>query len=398
MPDFPKVSELFRVFRDEAVSRSRRLTVNAVDRDGTDSNIMGFGGAAVGEEVIAQLAATEEGFWLDSSRGAKLDKWAWDRYGMVRKPAAPAFVTVRFTTTAANPTAFSIPPGTRVATSDGHEFLTVVGSVFPQFSVGPIEVLARSTLAGIDQNVRATKISSVVSSIVGQPTDLAVTNVEAATGGDNVEDDDDFKSRIRRFWVAARRGTKGAVETGALAVPGVVRATAIEALQTYGYPTRALTLVIADRFTDALVKTGQAVATYETKSQALAHVVFGALAEYRAYGIPVNVIVAQIKLVPVVLRLRFQATVTNTDALALYARTLVVQAVNELNPGATFDPDAIEALLASVPGLDIVGDEVASPVGAIVPTSPYQVLRTSLSLVTFDSQATLQTQAASLLL
>lgn len=398
MPDFPKSADLFRIFRDEAVSRSQRLTVNAVDRDGSDSNIMGYGAAVVGEEVIAQLASTEEGFWLDASKGPKLDKWAFDRYGMVRKPAAPAFVTVRFTTTAANPTAFSIPPGVKCATSDGHEFQTVVGVVFPLASTGPIEVLARSTLAGIDQNVGEGTIGSITSSIVGQPTDLTVTNSEAASGGDNVEQDDEFKSRIRRFWVAARRGTKGAIETGALAVPGVVRATAFEGLQSYGYPTRALSLVLADRFTDALVRTGQSVPTYETKSQALAQVVFGALGEYRAYGMPINIIVAQVKLIPVVLRLRFQATVANTDALALFARTLVAQHINSLNPGATFDPDNLEALLASVSGLDIVGDEVASPVGPIVPTSPYQVLRTSLSLVTFDSQATLQSQAASMLL
>ena len=376
MADFPKAADLFRIFRDEAVSRSRRLTVNAVDRDGTDSNIMGYGGAVVGEEVIAQLASVEEGFWLDAARNARLDKWAWDRYGMVRKPAAPAFVTLSFTTTAANPVAFAIPPGTRCSTSDGHEFQTVVGAVFPLAGIGPINVLARSTLAGVDQNVGSGSITSIVSSITGQPTDLEVSNAEAASGGDNIEQDDEFKSRIRRFWVAARRGTKGAIETGALAVPGVVRAQAFEGLQSYGYPTRALSLVIADRFTDALVRTGLSVPTYDTKSQAL----------------------AQVKLIPVVLRLRFQATVSNTDALALFARTLVAQHVNSLNPGATFDPAELEALLKSVSGLDIVGDEVASPVGPIVPTSPYQVLRTSLSLVTFDSQATLQTQAASMLL
>lgn len=398
MADFPKAADLFRIFRDEAVSRSRRLTVNAVDRDGTDSNIMGYGGAVVGEEVIAQLAAVEEGFWLDAARNARLDKWAWDRYGMVRKPAAPAFVTLSFTTTAANPVAFAIPPGTRCSTSDGHEFQTVVGSVFPMGGIGPIQVLARSTLAGVDQNVGSGSIRSIVSPITGQPTDLEVTNGEAASGGDNIEQDDEFKSRIRRFWVAARRGTKGAIETGALAVPGVVRAQAFEGLQSFGYPTRALSLVIADRFTDALVRTGLTVPTYDTKSQALAHVVFGALGEYRAYGMPINIIVAQVRLIPVVLRLRFQATVSNTDALALFARTLVAQHVNSLNPGATFDPAELEALLKSVSGLDIVGDEVASPVGPIVPTSPYQVLRTSLSLVTFDSQATLQTQAASMLL
>lgn len=393
MPDFPKFGDFFRVFRDEVVSRSQRLTVNAVDRDGTDSNIHAAATAVVGEEVIGQLASVEEGTFLDSAFGQKLDKLAYDRYGMVRKQAAPAFVFVRFTTTSAAPAAFAIPGGTRMATSSGQEFITVVSAPFPLAGIGPIQVLARSTLAGIDQNIGAGTILSITSTVPGAPTDLGVTNIEAAAGGAGIESDDDFKTRIRRFWVAARRGTKGALETGALAVPGVVRAVAIEALQGAGYPTRAVTLVIADQFTDALVRQGVAVPSYGVKSQALAQVVSAQLDEFRADGMPVKVIVAQVRLLQVVLRLRFQATVVNPDAVALYARTLVAQLINGSNPGATFDPADVTPLLRSVSGLDVFGDEVASPAGQIIPTSPYQKLSTTLALVTTDSQATLQSQA-----
>lgn len=393
MPDFPKASDFFRIFRDEAVSRSQRLTVNAVDRDGSDANIHGFATAVIGEEVIGQLAGVEEGVWLDSCFGAKLDRWAWDRYGMLRKQAAPSFVFLDFSTTAAAPTAFTIPAGTRCATAGGQEFLTVATVPFPFAGIGPVQALARSTLAGIDQNVGTGTIANLTSSVASAPTDLRVTNSASAAGGANVESDDDFKSRIRRFWVAARRGTKGAVETGALAVPGVVRAVAIEALQSFGYPTRAVTLAISDGFTDALVRQGVSVPAYDTRSQAFAGVVASQLDEFRACGIPVKVIVAQVRLISVVLRLRFQATVTNPDAVALAARTLVVQSINGGNPGATFDPADVLPLLRSVSGLDVFGDEVASPVGPIIPTSPYQKLATQLAQVTTDSQATLQSQA-----
>jgi hypothetical protein len=94
-----------------------------------------------------------------------------------------------------------------------------------------------------------------------------------------------------------------------------------------------------------------------------------------------------------VLRLRFRATVTNPDAVALFARTLIVSLMNGGNPGDAFVPADATQALRSVAGLDWFGDEIASPPGPIVPTSPYQVLRTSLSLVTTDSQATLQSQA-----
>lgn len=393
MPDFPKFGDFFRIGADEAVARSQRLTVNAVDRDGSDSNIIIAAGAAVGEEVIGQLASVEEGVWLDSARGPKLDRWAWDRYGMTRKSAAPSFLFLAFSTSAVVGAMFTIPAGTRCATSDGKEFLTVVSVPFPAGGTGPITALARSSLAGSDQNVQSATVVNVTSSINSSPTDLAVTNVEASAGGANVESDDDFKSRIRRFWVSVRRGTRGAIETGALAVPGVVRAVAIEALHRFGYPTRSTTLVISDGFTDALVRVGTTVPLYDTQSQALAQQVAGALDDFRACGMPVKVIVAQVRLIAVVVRLRFQATVTNPDAVALYARTLIAQSIIGLDPGKAFDPAVAQELLTHVSGLDIFGDEIASPVGPIIPTSPYQKLATTLAQVTTDSQATLQSQA-----
>lgn len=395
MPDFPKFDDLFTIFRDEAVSRSQRLTVSAVDRDGSDANIHGAATAAVGEEVIAQLASVEEGFWLDSATGAKLERHAWGRYQMLKKQASSSFVFVEFSTTVAAPGSFTIPAGTRLSTSAGQEFVTLTSVPFPLGSSGPIQAMARSTLAGPDQNVRTGTITSIKSQITGQPTDLVVTNPAAAAGGDLVESDDDFKARIRAFWVNARRGTKGAIQQGALAVPGVVRATSIETLQSFGYPSRALTLVIADRFTDALVLQGVQVPSYDTKSQALALDVSQKLDEFRADGIPVKVIVAQIRLVPVVLRLRFRANVTDPDAVALFARTLIAQFINGSKSGAPFVPADAAQALRTVAGIDWFGDEIASPPGPIVPTSPYQVLRTSLSLVTTDSQTTLQQQATS---
>lgn len=395
MPDFPKFDDLFKIFRDEAVSRSQRLTVNAVDRDGSDANIHGAATAAMGEEVIGQLASVEEGFWLDSARGPKLDRWAWGRYQQLRKQASSALVFVQFSTTAAAPGPFTIPGGTRLATSAGQEFVTLQNVPFPLGGTGPIQVMARSTLAGPDQNVASGTITSIKSQIVGQPTDLVVTNPLAAAGGDLVEQDDDFQARLRAFWTNARRGTLGAIVQGALGVPGVVRASATEGLQSFGYPTRSVSLVIADRFTDALVKQGVPVPSYDTQSQALAQVVSQQLDEFRACGIPVKVIVAQQRLVPVVLRMRFRASVTNPDAVALFARTVITGLINGGNPGDAFVPADATQRLRSVPGIDWFGDEIASPPGPIVPTSPNQVLRTSLALVTTDSQATLQAQATS---
>lgn len=387
--DFPRAQDLFRTFRDEVVSRADRLTLNAVDRDGTDANIMGYGAAMIGEEVIGQLASVEEGRWLDSAFGVKLDRLAWDRYQLLRKPAAPAFVNLAFSTATAAPAAFSIPPNTKVRSADGREFLTTVAVTYPAGSVGPVYVTARSALSGIDQNVKSETLKSLTSAIVGAPAGLTVTNPKSAAGGANAESDDQFKARIRRFWVSARRGTKGALEAGALAVPGVTSALAIEGLTGPGYPNRQTSLVISDDFTDALVLAGVSTPTYDARSQAFAKVVFNALDEYRVFGMSVSVMVAAVRLVSVALRLHFQAGVADPDTLALYARSLIVQHINELAPGEVFDPaDALD-ILRTVPGLTVMGDEIASPAGTINPSSPYEVLRSSLAFVSVDPQALL---------
>lgn len=388
--DFPKASELFRTYRDTIVAKSTRVTMNAVDRDGSDVNLVGAGGAAMGEEIVASVADVEEGFWLDSTRGVKLDRLVWDRFQITRNPAASSFVYVHFSCTAANPLAFAIPAGTKVSTGDGVVFITVVTESFPVGSTGPIAVLARSSLAGPDQNVDENTITSITSQVANAAAGFVATNPAAATGGASRETDSQLRARARRFWTAARRGTKSAIELGALSVPGVITANAFEGLTGPAYPNRMVTLVVSDAFTDALVKQGVTVPTYALKSQAFGVQVGNGLDEYRACGIPVFVRVGQVALISVILRLRFSATAaSDIDTLTLLARTSVVNLVNRGGGGDVFDPAAVTALLKSIPGLDVRGDEVVSPAGSVIPSSPYQLLRTSLALVTTDTQATL---------
>lgn len=388
--DFPKFAELFRTFRDTIVANSSRVTLNAVDRDGSDVNLIGAGGGAMGEEVVESLADVNEGFWLDSARGPKLDRLVWDRYSMTRLPAAPSFVFVQFVTSSPNPLAFAINAGTKLSTSDGVEFVTVTSSTFPLGSSGPVTLLCRSTLAGTDRNVDAGTIGSITSRIPNSPANLIVNNAAAAAGGANAELDSALRSRARRFWSAARRGTKAALELGALSVAGVVSAAAFEGLTGPAIPGRMVSLVVTDAFTDALVQQGQTVSSYATKSQAFAVQVLTGLDEYRAFGIPVFVSVAQVAMVSVILRLRYFATAaSDIDYINSLARSAMVNWTNQLGGGAILDPADLLAKLRAIPGLDIRGDEVVSPPGPIVPGSPYRALRTSSSLVTVDGPATL---------
>ncbi len=381
MADFPSREDIFRIARDELLRRNGQITRATVERSGSDANILANLAVAAADEVIGQLISVCAGAYLSSARGEALDRLVFDRYGLLRKSAANSLGTVTFSTTTANPAAFTIPVGTTVSTSDGIEFLTTVATSFPVSAVGPIFVAVRSVLAGADQQAAIRTITSIVSTITGQPADLVVTNTVATAGADDAEDDDSLRDRARRFFTTAQRGTIGALEAAALAFPGVNKASAIEVLDTLGRPARFVQLVISDRFSDSLAVLNATSATFDAQSQKLATEVFLSLSSVRGAGVFVQVIVGNVVLQSVQLQLTFAAGV-NADIIALTARSSMVNFINGLSPGASFVPEtAITSALSSITGLIITGDEIVTPAGTVVPKST-EVIRSLLSLVT----------------
>lgn len=391
--DFPTFLDLFRVARDEVLVRSSQLTLDAVERDGSDSNILLATSSAVADEVVGQLVDVEAGVFLDSASGQALDKLVFDRTGIVRKAAAPGIGSVQFSTTAPNPAAFTITANVILQTTDGIQYITTSTELFPLLSTGPITVPIRSVLAGSNQQAQQNTITNIVTSIPGSPTDLVCTNVLATAGADDAESDADLRSRARQFFLTLRKATIPALEAGALAVPGVRRATAIEVIDVLGRPARLVQLVVADAFTDALVNQGVDPPAYQLQSQQLTLAVFAALSDVRAAGINVQVFVAQLVLQTITLRLRFHAGV-NVDLVALTARATVVATVNGLSPGDTLSVSALESALQTVTGLDWQGDEIVSPAGDVVPQA-LQVIRTSLALT---NASALQTDSSAAVL
>lgn len=383
MADFPTYAELFRVARDEMLSKNSKLTAEIIERDGSDANIQTSGMASAAEEVIGQLAAAEAALFLSSAKKKDLDRLVFDRYGITRKVASPAIGSVAFSTVTANPSAFSIPAGTPLSTPDGRRFVTMASVTFPAASVGPIMVAVRSVLAGLSQQAAAGTITSISGAITGAPSDLSVTNPLATAGATNEELDDELRDRARRFFVTARRGTLDAIEAVALEVAGVVKATAVEQLDAMGRPARAVELIVADQYTDLLVSYSPTPATYQTQSQVLAQTVYLALEDTRAAGIYVNVRVASVVLQGVQLALRFQAGV-DVDTVALKARSAVVNTINSLSPGKPLLLADIYTALRKVRGLTVTDTEVVSPQGDVLPET-LQVLRSNLGLVVASS-------------
>lgn len=380
MADVPTFDDLFRVARDEILARNPHISREVVEREGTDVNALVAAGVAAADEVMAQLAVAIAGQFLDSAQGDALDRLVFDRYGLRRKPAAPALGQVEFTTTAAAPGAFSIPASTVLQTATGVQILTVASVTYPAGSVGPVTATVRSTLAGLSQQAGRDTITSIVSQIAGAPADLRVNNPLATAGADDEEEDESLRDRARRFFSTARRGTLAAIEAGALAVPGVRTAHVFETLDSSGRPARHAQVVVSDAFTESLVDVTPTPTTYQSQAATLATTVFNALDDVRGAGIFVRVLVAIVTLLPVRLSLSFVAGV-DTDAVSDEARAVIVAYVNGRSPGQRAVVADMIAQLATVPGLIVTGAEVTTPVGDVVPTT-LEVLRTSLALVT----------------
>ena len=380
MTAFPSYSDLFRVGRDEILAKNSRLRRDVVERDGSDANAIVATNAGVGDELVLHLARVCAGQFLDSARGQYLRRLVFDRYSLSAKSASPSFGTVRFSTTVATAAQFNIPSGTKVQTNDGRQLLTISDAVFPANSIGPVLVAVRSAQAGLSQQAKAGVITTIVSTLTGAPTTLAVTNTLATSGGADEESDDDLRARAKAFWSTARGGTLSAIKEAALAVGGVKRASVIEFLDSMGRPAMRAQLIITDAFTEALVTTTTVPPTYETQSQVLADAVYEALVDVRAAGAFIDVIVGQVILQSVQLALSFD-TSANVDTVALQARAATVNYVNNLSPGEALTPDGIVETLRLIQGLIVTGAEVVSPSGTVTPES-LQVLRTLLSMVT----------------
>jgi hypothetical protein len=166
-----------------------------------------------------------------------------------------------------------------------------------------------------------------------------------------------------------------AIELGALSVPGVRTVAVFEAIEADATPARLVEVVIADAFTEQLVDATVLPGNYQTQSATLSLNVRNALLEYRAAGIQVLVLMAVVKIIGITLLLRYREGV-DVAATTAAARAVAVAYTNALQPGETFVPADLEALLTTVPGLEVLGGECVSPTSDST-ISQLQVWRTS---------------------
>lgn len=376
--DLPTFNDLFNVARNEMLSRNQKLSLAEVDRQGSDLNIIVGAVAAGADEVVGQLARVAKSRLLATARGAELEVLVYDRYGLLRKPSSPSYTYVHFTTTAATSAAFTIPDGTLFSAADGLQFVSVGAETFPVGSTGPVRVTVRSLEAGSGQRAVAGSITSVVTQIVGAPTDLAVTNPAATFGGEDNETDEELIARARSFFVNARRGTAEAIRAAVLSFPGVRTCNVFENYDLLGRPVGPVSVVISDGYTDLFAQSG-APGSYQLQSDAMVNQIQQFLAEYRAAGITVSITVAQVQLMSVQLSVSYLSGY-DTAAVDTAVQSAIVQHINTRRPGESVTLAGMYSAIQVVPGLSYTGQEILSPRGTTT-IGGGQVLRTNLAMV-----------------
>lgn len=361
--DLPTRLDLFALGSDFARQRAKKLDPAQVNTLGSEVNLFVGGASVIGYAVVKHLAFRTQALLLDGAEGDDLDRLVYDRYGLFRKGASAALGEVRFYRRTFNGGGGSIPIGTRLFTLGGSEYIT---TSVASFGINDLTSKAdvRAVQAGKDTQVGANQIRRFAQ--VGDLFDssMQVSNDNATAGGEEREEDEDLRNRVRDYWRTARRGILAAIEFGALTVPGVVSAQAVEALTVGNMPARVINLYIAD-------SSGVA-------SKQLARVVQTALDDYRAAGIAVIINTSLPQLVPIMLKLTFRANV-DTVALTDAIRAAIVEYINSLGVNDTLLRGDLQSVLLRFKddGLIPTADTIVSPVGDLVPTTS-QTLRTTL--------------------
>jgi uncharacterized phage protein gp47/JayE len=367
--DFPSRLDLFALARDYVLSRATRIDAEQVDVAGSDVNIIVASASQLAYQIVLQLAERMNALMLDGAIGTDLDRLAFDRYQLTRKGASAAVVPLDMARPTSTVGAGTVPVGTVIDSLTGTQYVLTTPAIFGASSLTASGVNAIASVAGKDTQVGVNALTRFDNPGALFDPSLTVNNSVAAAGGEDTEDDDTFRERIRDFFQTARRGTLAAIEFGAKTVPGVVSAMAIEALDPdTAKPARVVVLYIAD---------GSGVA-----NAALAAQVVTALDDYRAGGISVVLNTSIPQIVDISLALTFQAGV-DTTTLTTNIRAAVVEFVNSLPVNGPLYRAQLASVLQryTADGLIPTNGTIASPTGDLIPDIG-RTLRTTVSNVT----------------
>lgn len=364
MADLPTFDELYELGKAEVQARNPLLTDF---EEGSNLDAITGVGAMLADEVIRIVVAEFSKHFLDTATGDDLDAYVWDRLRMKRKEAAGAVGTVVWTKGDLS-ASYTLPAGYILRGTYLGETIEVATTSAVAVSAADTEVELRCQVinrTGRDSSFPADVIDTVASPHLSDPS-ATVTNPDRFAGGTNDESDDALRERFRRSFEALRRGTVGAIEVGALSVPGVSYVTVDES--------------------DIRCEDGGLVRVYigdpdANSNAALAALVEAELEHWRAAGVLVLVSGAEREEISLDVTLFFRAG-SNRGAIAEAARASIVGYTNDLAPKETLRISRIHKN-AHDAHADIFGVRLTSPTDDTDPSAPHHALRVKPEDITF---------------
>lgn len=242
--------------------------------NGEDTNVSprSFWGTLA--RVLAKIAVNVDqngenvhdlGYILQAT-GVNLDR-VGGNYGLMRKQAEAASVTLSFTGTAG----YVIPTGTIFMDDKGNEFYTVDDCQLDANGLGNTIVV--SSELGAQYNVDAGTIVNQQSPVEEIAT---VTNADAAEGGQDMETDLDFRNRLLLASNSNESGTINGIYTALMNTQGVTAVKSVynsseNAPDAYGNPPKTVHYYVQGGVAQDVVNTifrvgGGGIALYGSKS------------------------------------------------------------------------------------------------------------------------------------
>ncbi len=326
---------------------------------GSTLNILVMGcGAAVADNIQRTTMSAIRGLNLYTASDADLDALIFeDTCGQItRKGASNSKITVSLTRT-------GIPGG---IINQGDK--VAVGSIeyyFPQDvpfatnQLGPIEVEIESMKAGSASKIKANSTWSWVNNPFD--TTITVTNTQESSGGDDLETDESLVKRRTTWWQSRHKGTVKAIESQAVAVPGVSSATVFE-----DFP---VALSVSDR--SGFASTG------------LVNTVKYSLNDVRCAGIPLSInnvtaLYISIKINP------YYQDGFSIQSVQAKARQILLSSINSYSPGQILRVSEIVQILKGVDGLLLHDKSIEAPGGDIKPQAE-QTIRINIEDIQFGA-------------
>lgn len=190
--------------------------------------------AAMNDAVLRYAAQAFKNTFVDGASGDDLTTLVDDHFNIQRQAATASEVTLTFTRASAGGGSGTIDAGTVVATNfdangETVQFTTDSAIVFSAAQLTG-SVNATCTTTGRTTNVDTGTVTRLVDTLFDS--NISCANADPAAGGNDEETDAELRSRTKLYLQSLRRGTLASLETGALQVPTVRMARAVEDEET----------------------------------------------------------------------------------------------------------------------------------------------------------------------